>query len=293
MALTNLGFEDDDGGTPGVGVPDAWTINITTAAEQVAAWGAETPPLDEDGFEIEWNNDDYLFAFEDADTLPGLYDEDVGDGEAIEDFEEGWDGNEGYLFEDGSSEQAAFDAALTPEDNEDFEDGWDSAVTAGNDYDLVLGASTLASFDDSIASQGFEDFEDGWNGTGADNDYDLTLGSSTAAVFDGAGADAIEDFEETFQEVQVSVAPGTDLFTAVAPHNLSAGDRVTFRHDGVGGLPAGLNPSYVYFVIASGLTGTAFRVSLASGGTTIDVTDAGSGEFFVRGDPDLFWILDA
>lgn len=295
MALTNLGFEDDDVGTPGVGKPDAWAISVTTAAEQVAAWGAGTPPLDEDGFEVEWNNDAYLFAFGLADTAPPLLDTDVSEGEAIEDYEEGWDDNQGYLFELNTGTDALFDASLTPQAFEDFEDGWDSGASAGNDYDFVMGGLVSAFFDAGFAPQGFEDFEDGWDATGAapGNDYDLTLGASTAAVFDGSGADAVEDFEETFQELQVTVVAATDLFTAAGSHGFSAGDRATFRLGGSGALPAGVNPTFEYYVIASGLTATAFRVSLAAGGATIDVTDAGVGTFYVRGDPRRFWILPA
>lgn len=281
--LDNLGFEVADL-TPGSAW--LWTLTVVAAAEQVATWGAGTPPLEEDGFELEWNNDAYLFAFGLADTAPPLFDTDVSDGEAIEDFEEGWLFNHGYLFALGSVVEAQFDTA--PESVEDFEEGWSS----NESYDFVLGASTLASFDAAIVPQDFEDFEDGWRGTGADNDYDFALGASTAASFDGVGADAIEDFEETFQELQVTVVPATDLFTTGAAHGLSAGDEVSFRL-GSGALPAGVNPGYTYFVIAAGLTATDFRASLTSGGATIDVLDAGAGQFFVRGDPTRFWVLDA
>lgn len=286
--LDNLGYELA-GLSPGSAL--YWVALATMTAEELATFGSESPPLEEDSFEIEWNNDDYLFAFDVPDTDPTLLDTDVSEGEAIEDFEEGWDNNQSYLFELGSLGDGIFDdvVPLTSEDKEDFEEGWDD----NQNYDFTLGTSTAAIYDSALTPELFENFEDGWSGTGAGNDYELTLPASTAVVFDGAGADTIEDFEETFQEVQVTVVAGSDLFTAGAAHGLSAGDRVSFRLGSSGALPAGVNPLFEYFVIASGLTGTQFRVSVVSGGGTIDVVDEGAGDFFVRGDPRRFWILDA
>lgn len=292
MALTNLGFETA-GGSPGV--PASWSVSVTCAAEAVAAWGAGSPPLDEDGFEVEWGNDSYLFAFDVGDTAPPLLDTDVAEGEAIEDFEEGWDDNHGYSFELGSVEEAEFDASLSPETVEDFEDGWDSAVTAGNDYDFVMGSMVSAFFDASFAPQGFEDFEDGWSGTSAGNDYDFTLGASTAASFDGAiSPEDFEDFEEVRDEIQVTAVAATDLFTAAALHGFGVGDRVSFRVSDAspGALPAGLNSLFSYYVIASGLTTTAFRVSVASGGAQVDITDAGVGTFYLVHDRSRYWVIE-
>jgi hypothetical protein len=54
-------------------------------------------------------------------------------------------------------------------------------------------------------------------------------------------------------------------------HGFVAGDRVTFAAQG-GDLPCGLNGGVAYFVIATGLTGSAFRVSTTSGGLEVDFT---------------------
>jgi hypothetical protein len=282
----NLGFETA-GATPGTALH--WSLDAidTVVVEFVAAWGAT--PIDLEGFEQEWNNDGYKFAFVDGDIVAPLFDTDVSEGEGKEDFEEGWSGNEHYLFAASSEEQASFDTGLTPEPVEDFEEGWSS----NESYDFTLPSTTAASFDVAIASQAFEDFEDGWRGTGAGNDYLTTLSSSTAASFDAGGTpEAFEDFEETYQDLQVTVAPATDLFTAGSNHGLSAGNKVTFRLIGAGALPAGINAAFVYYVIASGLTTTQFKVSVASGGSAVDVTDAGVGTFYVRGDATAFWRLD-
>lgn len=292
MALTNLGFETA-GGSPGT--PAAWTVFVTAAAEHVATFGTGSPELDEEGFEAEWNNDSYLFAFGLGDTAPPLLDTDVAEGEAIEDFEEGWDGNHGYSFELGSTDTAAFDAPLATEDHEDFSDAWDSGATAGNDYDFVMGALVSAFFDASFAPQGFEDFEDGWAGTGVGNDYDLVLGASTAASFDGALApEAFEDFEEVRTEIQVTADPATDTLTAASNHLFNIGDRVSFRVSDAspGALPAGLNSVFSYHVLAAGLTLTAFRVSVAAAGAAVDLTDAGVGTFYLVYDRSRYWVIE-
>lgn len=72
-----------------------------------------------------------------------------------------------------------------------------------------------------------------------------------------------------------TVDPATDLFSSTS-HGFVAGDRLTAQVDG-GTLPGGLSTTVTYVVIASGLTANAFRVSTTLGGSTIDVTSAGTG----------------
>lgn len=72
-----------------------------------------------------------------------------------------------------------------------------------------------------------------------------------------------------------TVDPSTDLFTSTS-HGFVVGDRLTVQVDG-GTLPGGLSTTVTYFVIASGLTANAFRLSTTLGGSTIDVTSAGTG----------------
>lgn len=288
MALTNLGFEDDDAGTPDVGIPEAWTILYTTAVEQTAVFGSSTPPLDEEDFEEGWDNTDYLFAFDTGDTLPTLLDVDVSEGEAVEDFEEGWSSNQAYLFELDGPTAASFD--VSPEDVEDFEEGW----STNESYLFALGASTLASFDSALTPQTFEDFEDGWPlGAGADNDYLFALGPDETAFFGAFVPESYEGFEYAYTELQVTVDPSTNLFTSGTAHGLVANDKVTFRPSGAvpSVLPAGIAAAYQYVVIASGLTATAFRVSLVAAGTQVDVLDTGSGTFYVAADPAFHWII--
>lgn len=66
----------------------------------------------------------------------------------------------------------------------------------------------------------------------------------------------------------VTGVASTDLFT-ITGHGLVAGDPLVFS-DMTGG--AGITPGQSYFVIASGLTADALRVSATLGGSTINVT---------------------
>jgi hypothetical protein len=71
----------------------------------------------------------------------------------------------------------------------------------------------------------------------------------------------------------------TDLFTLGSAHNLTAGDPVIFSGTNYAG--SGITLGTTYYVIASGLTSTAFKVSTTTGGTAIDVTTNGSGSTLV------------
>jgi hypothetical protein len=56
---------------------------------------------------------------------------------------------------------------------------------------------------------------------------------------------------------------------------LSAGDAVKYFHGG-GAAATGLTNNTTYYVIASGLTANAFKVSATDGGTTVDITGTGN-----------------
>lgn len=79
---------------------------------------------------------------------------------------------------------------------------------------------------------------------------------------------------------QLSANSATNTFTTViGNHGLSAGDRVDFYVNTASTLPAPLQLGVSYYVIASGLTLTAFKISATSGGSEIDITDTGTGTF--------------
>jgi hypothetical protein len=82
-------------------------------------------------------------------------------------------------------------------------------------------------------------------------------------------------------EKAVTIDTATDLFGCVA-HGLSVNDQLTFKAT-QGDLPTNLAANTTYYVIASGLTADAFRVSTAAGGSTIDMSGAATGTYqFIR-----------
>jgi hypothetical protein len=62
-------------------------------------------------------------------------------------------------------------------------------------------------------------------------------------------------------------------------HGLSAGQSVVFWVSSGAALPAPLAEGTIYFVIAAGLTTDVFEVSTTSGGSAVDITAIGDGEF--------------
>jgi hypothetical protein len=91
--------------------------------------------------------------------------------------------------------------------------------------------------------------------------------------FDAASAGNLRWFQELIDTPSIisSVATGTDTITTAAAHGLVANDRVVFR-DVDGNVPAGLDQTTIFWVIATGLTSTDFKVSLTSGGAAVDIT---------------------
>ena len=89
--------------------------------------------------------------------------------------------------------------------------------------------------------------------------------SSAAKVFADGGT--------TSKAIALTLASATDVFTAGAAHGLAAGDKVRFRTVATSTTPV---EDTVYYVIASGLTSTDFKVSATLGGATIDIDADGS-----------------
>ncbi len=77
----------------------------------------------------------------------------------------------------------------------------------------------------------------------------------------------------------VATVSTADLFTSVA-HGLTTDDRVFFAAIAGETLPTGISATTLYFVLASGLTTDAFKVSTTSGGSALDITAAGECAFF-------------
>lgn len=86
------------------------------------------------------------------------------------------------------------------------------------------------------------------------------------------------DNQRQFQAADVSTGGDT---IAVADHGLFANDVVRLTTTGT--LPGGFAVSTDYYVIASGLTANAFKLSASQGGAAIDITSTGSGTHtFIR-----------
>ena len=69
-------------------------------------------------------------------------------------------------------------------------------------------------------------------------------------------------------------ADTANLFSSGDAHGLVASDRVEFENLG-GALPTGVSAGTLYYVLATGLTTTAFKVSTTDVGTEVDITVAG------------------
>jgi hypothetical protein len=82
----------------------------------------------------------------------------------------------------------------------------------------------------------------------------------------------------------IAIAGGVPTFTAPC-HGLVANDKVVFT--GGTEIPCGLTLNTIYYVIATGLTTTEFKVSATSGGSSITVTGAATGTFYVAKPLDL------
>ena len=71
-----------------------------------------------------------------------------------------------------------------------------------------------------------------------------------------------------------------DLCTSATNHGLTANDQITFKATD-GTLPLGVDTGAIFYVIASGLTSTAFKVSTTQGGTAVNITGSAAGTYQV------------
>lgn len=100
--------------------------------------------------------------------------------------------------------------------------------------------------------------------------YDAST-AGTQKCWSPAGASARRAFS-----VDSAGVTANDLFSPA--HGLTTNDRVLFWPTVGAGLPTGLAEDTEYFVIATGLTTDAFRVSTTQGGSAVDITAIGDGD---------------
>ena len=84
---------------------------------------------------------------------------------------------------------------------------------------------------------------------------------------------------QSYGGVVTTTTATTNLFALGGNHNFAAGDQVVFSGTTYAG--SGITTGTTYYVLASGLTSTAFAVSTVAGGTAIDITTNGSGSSLV------------
>ena len=96
--------------------------------------------------------------------------------------------------------------------------------------------------------------------------------TNVGSAYTSAPTVAIAIPRRTILAANVTTATDTIAYTA---HGLSAGDAVKYFHGG-GTAATGLTNNTTYYVIASGLTANAFKVSATDGGSTVDITDIGN-----------------
>jgi hypothetical protein len=87
-------------------------------------------------------------------------------------------------------------------------------------------------------------------------------------------------FRATQDRQTVTIDVAGALFTANC-HGLVAGDKVVFTGATGTVLPCGLTANTIYYVISTGLTADAFKVSATSGGASVSLHGPTSGTVYV------------
>jgi hypothetical protein len=276
------------------------------AAQNMIVWGAQTTRARSPGpyvpttaagfstsekgfedFESFWGaNEAFLTSFDGGEFIevqPAQYDSSEPAPLLTEPFEEGWSGNDDYLFELGSTEAAAYTGTGAAEP---FESGWstnESFLFAFVGPPTDLSAAVYEGSPDPNPDESFEDFEESWH---ANEDFLFVFDVSdlSAASYDVTGP--VEDFEEVKLPVPiVAVDPITDTITA-SSHGFFDGDR--WRPRG-GVIPQGLNVGNEYFIVSA--TTHTFQAAATFGGAPIDLMSPGGGALLAYGDPGLWWTL--
>lgn len=105
------------------------------------------------------------------------------------------------------------------------------------------------------------------------------------AIGSGLNGDVGLEYTTQGEPHEVTCVASSDLFSCVGTdlHGLSSTDPVEFEVDpgDANALPGGIVAGTVYYVIAGGLTTSAFKVSATSGGSAVNITSNGKGRFRV------------
>jgi len=100
--------------------------------------------------------------------------------------------------------------------------------------------------------------------------------TNVGSAYTSAPTVAIAKPRRTIPTSGITTATDTIAYTT---HGLSAGDVLVYNNGG-GTSATGLTSGTTYYVIASGLTADAFKVSATDGGSTVDITGTGNNAQF-------------
>lgn len=119
----------------------------------------------------------------------------------------------------------------------------------------------------------------GGGGSSAAATATISAGAVTAITVSNVGSAYTSVPTVTIPKARVTIpTSGITIATdtvAYTGHGLAAGDAVVYNNGG-GTSATGLTSGTTYYVIASGLTANAFKVSATSGGTAVDITGTGN-----------------
>ena len=160
----------------------------------------------------------------------------------------------------------------------------DKAITFGMDTtEITAGGDNVTSV--AVATGGARYLEapavtfSGGAGSSAAATATIAGGAVTAVTVTNVGSAytsaptvAIAIPRRTIPTTGITIATDTIAYTA---HGLSAGDAVKYFHGG-GTAATGLTNNTTYYVIASGLTVDAFKVSATDGGAAVDISGTGN-----------------
>ena len=255
--LQNRGFETQGSGP---GLPASWTLVVLgTAAYDIAMFS--TGSYGAEGFGEGWNNDSYLFAFQESDitsfSLTTLL---LGTDKLVEDFEELWLNVQNFRWTMDGDSQAIL---------ETFNTGW--------------GNTNFQTFDDVASSEGIlESFDSGW-GTVLLTVFD-TLAHSEAAFGNDFNGETFEDVWGP-RDFVVSDLLSSTLYSFW--HGLVVGDRIGFTAGPTGALPAGIQEDTLYHVLTVPDVAT-FTISI-NGADLLDVVSLGTGANRMYKNRLIFW----
>lgn len=184
----------------------------------------------------------------------------------------------------GTSYTLSEKPAFTAHQSADSFSGGNSSLVYGVDAtEAKAGGDNVAAV--SVAVGGTQYVEapavsfSGGGGTGAAATATISGGAVTAITVTNTGTGytsvptvSVNNPAVTIPTSGITIATDTIAYTG---HGLSAGDAVKYYHGG-GTAATGLTNGTTYYVIASGLTANAFKVSATSGGTAVDITGTGN-----------------